>query len=288
MNNEFWQLRAASRNYLDAHRTVTRLSNRIKALARDGHTEPLLNNQLAIAQESRKKIGADLTRLYEQLAPIAIIDFQKATPGLGELYMAQLIGVVGDFKTYTEAWWEENTQPTGDSPMTSEPGDEDGSLSPGDSPTRTDKRVLVTGATLTCGVRDVWSYCGHGDARRRRRKGQTQEESFSAGSPLAKTIIHMMADFALRLNGNPDKNGKARAMCPYYPKYVEWKEASKAAHPDWNPGHCHNHAIRKVAKAILKDIWRVQHGEKPVYGEQTPWTPRNAGQPAQDLQPAMP
>ena len=25
---------------------------------------------------------------------------------------------------------------------------------------------------------------------------------------------------------------------------------------------------------ILKDIWRVQHGQEPVYGARTPWTPR--------------
>lgn len=273
MNKEYWQIRAASRNYLDAHRAVTRLSNRISALAREGLTDPLLNQQLDFQSEARKRIGSDLTKLYEQLAPPAIVKFQKETPGLGELYMAQLIGVVGDFVTYTEAWWEEN--------------DEDEAEFDSDDPdapkVRKEKRVLVTGATLHCGVRDIWSYCGHGDANRKRRRGQTQEEAFAAGSPLAKTIVHMMADFGLRLNGKPDKNGKERAMFPYYPKYVEWKAAAKAAHEDWTPGHCHNHAIRKVAKAILKDIWRVQHGFEPVYGEQTPWTPR--GQRATDSLP---
>jgi hypothetical protein len=36
------------------------------------------------------------------------------------------------------------------------------------------------------------------------------------------------------------------------------------------------HAKRLVGKAILKDIWRVQHGQEPVYGAPTPWTDRRA------------
>ena len=274
MNKEYWQLRAAGRNYLDAHRAVTRLSNRIAALARDGLADPLLNQQLTFQQDARKQIGNDLTKLYKQLAPPDLVRFQEETPGIGELYMAQLIGVVGDFKTFTEAWWEDGAD------VEDPDGEESGKPK--------DKRVLVTGATLPCGVRDIWSYCGHGDASRKRRRGQTQEEAFSAGSPLAKTIIHMMADFALRLNGNPDKNGKARAMTPYYPKYVEWKAAAKATHPDWTQGHAHNHAIRKVAKAMLKDFWRVQHGFTPAYGEPTPWTPRGARSQTAVDSPAAP
>ena len=296
MNEEYWQLRAASRNYFDSHQITTRLTNRQKALARAGHVEPVLNEQLAIADDGRKRIGKELTRLYTQIAPPAIVKFQKETPGLGELYVSQLIGCVGDFRTFTEAWWEESSG-----------GDEDGigddhdshtlngnshttsdSHSSDDSQRKTEKRVLVTGAVLTCGVRDIWSYCGHGDASRKRRKGMTQTEAFAAGSPLAKSIVHMIADFSVRFNGKEDKNGRPRAMSPYYPKYLEWKAQAALAHPKiidqfgaevkgsgWTPGHCHNHAIRKVGKAILKDLWRVQHDQLPVYGERTPWTARN-------------
>jgi hypothetical protein len=305
MNNKYWQLRAASQNYYDAHRNATRLSNRIKALARQGLSEPMLDEQYNIAEDARQRIGKQLTQLYQQLAPAAIVKFQRDTVGLGEVYIAQLIGRVGDFITYTEAWWEETgedgsqatsdshgtsdgSQATSDSHSGSENGHRtgdsqsasaDGSQSDDDSQTRPEKRVLVLGAELPCGVRDIWSYCGHGDAARRRMKGMSQDEAFAAGNVTAKAIIHMIADFAVRFNGKPDKNGRPRPMTPYYPYYLTWKDEAKAAHEKWTAGHCHNHALRRVAKAILKDIWRVQHGYEPVYGARTPWKPRAEAQP---------
>jgi hypothetical protein len=307
MNEEYWQLRAASRNYFDSHQITTRLSNRMKALARAGHVEPVLNLQLSLAEDARKQIGKELTHLYRQLAPPKITAFQAATPGLGELYTAQLVGCVGDFISYTEAWWEEapgdgsqadpdshrgnassqamhdshstraGSQSGSDSPTGPDDEDEDELLSqaPGDSQRRNEKRTLVTGATIRCGVRDIWSYCGHGDASRKRRKGMTQQEAFAAGSPLAKSIVHMMADFSVRLNGVPDKNGRARAKSPYYDNFITWKEQAAELHPDdWTKLRVHNHAIRKTGKAILKDLWRVQHDFPPAYGDRTPWTPR--------------
>lgn len=276
MNTEFWQLRAASQNYFDAHQMTTSLTNRIKALARAGHYEPVLDAQLADAQEARKRIGTELDRLYRQLAPPAIVKFQADTAGLGDRYMAQLVGSIGDFRTYTEAWWEE--APADDSHAGSDsqgaPDLEDGSLISAEDQKPREKRVLVTGETLTCGVRDIWTYCGHGDPAARRRKGQTQEQAFKAGSPLAKTIVHMMADFAVRLNGEPDKNGRPRPMTPYRPLYERAKAEALATHEKWTPMHAHNHAVRLVGKAILKDVWRVQHGQEPAYGARTPWTPR--------------
>jgi hypothetical protein len=282
VNTEFWQLKAAAANYYDSHRNATRLSNRLKAILQpagnlqrppDLEGLEILEEQVAQAATAKKESAKLLRKLYHHVAPDAIVKFQETTPGLGDLTMAQLVGVVGDFRTYTEAWWEE----TGSQDMDDSHQVFDGSQHDRDSQVAIDsqeKRVLVTGEVLTCGVRDIWSYCGHGDVTRKRRKGGTQVEQFAAGSPLAKTLIHEMADFALRLNGQPDKNGRPRAMCPYYPKYLQWKQEAAQYHGDWKPLRCHNHAVRKVAKSILKDIWRVQHDFPPAYGEQTPWKAR--------------
>lgn len=310
MNEGYWQLRAASRNYFDSHQITTRMGNRIKALARAGHYEPVLDQQFKVAEEGRKEIGKQLTLIYRKQAPEAIRKFQSETTGLGELYVAQLVGVVGDFRTYTEAWWEEtSSQPVPDSHKAvvnghtgssshgksdsqrtsdssqmasdSQLGRENSPDSP-DSQFSSEKRILVTGAVIPCGVRDIWSYCGHGDASRRRKRGMAQDDAFAAGNPLAKSIVHMMADFSCRLNGVADKNGRPRAMSPYYPLYINTKSAAAENHlEDWTPKHCQNHAFRIVGKAILKDFWRVQHDELPVYGEVTPWA-RRAEQP--DLQ----
>lgn len=272
MNRDYWQLKAAASNYYDAYRLTTRLTNRLKALQRLGISttgtplgDPALAAQLETAEKGRDESAKILRKLYKQVAPPAIVKFQEETPGIGDLLMAQLVGVVGDFKSYTEAWWEENPDTDDQSPPDSQ------SSSDGERP---EKRVLVLGETKTVGVREIWTYCGHGDANARRRKGGTQEEMFAAGNPQAKMLVHLMAQFALRKTGKPDKNGRQSAMCPYYPKYLEWKEKAAANHPEWKPLRVHNHAIRKTGKAILKDIWRVQHGLEPAYGEVTPWAPR--------------
>lgn len=255
MNQKYWRLRTAARNYQDSHHHCTRLSNRLEALKRQGLKDPALQVQLDVAKAGREESAKVLAGLYEDTAPPALIKYQKETAGIGVTLMAQLIGEVGDFKTYTEAWWDED--PKGE-----------------------EKRVLMTGEEKSVGVREIWAFCGHGDATRKRVKGGTQEEMLAAGSPAAKTIAHMMADFAVRLNGVPDKNGRARAKTPYYDLYITSKAHALEAHPDWTPLHRDNHAKRKVAKAMLKDMWRVQHHQEAAYGAQTPWTPRESKEQA--------
>lgn len=267
MNRDYWQLKTAASNYYDAYKLTTRLTNRLKALKRLGEAtngiplyDPALGAQLDTAKAGKEESGKILSKLYQQCAPPAIVKFQQDTIGLGDLLMAQLVGVVGDFKFYTEAWWEEAE--------TSSPDTADSHDDPAE------KRVLVIGEVKTAGVREIWTYCGHGDANARRKKGASQEHQFAAGNPQAKMVTHLMAEFALRKTGKPDKNDKVAKATPYYEPYLKWKAEAAANHDDWIPLRCHNHATRKVGKAILKDIWRVQHGQSPAYGGPTPWRPR--------------
>jgi hypothetical protein len=270
MNRDYWQLRTASRNYYDAYQLTTRISNRLRALARAGEAYDIdLHSQLDAATDMKDAEGKILTRIYRNIAPPTVRKFQRETTGLGEVWIARLIGEVGDFKVYTEAWWEDNPDAAR---LAGEVDDDDGDEDRDKAPVA--KRVLAIGEVRTTGVRELWAYCGHGDPSRRRRKGQSQEEALSSGNPLAKMIVHQMAEFALRSNGVPDKNGKPRGKTPYYDCYLAARATAEASHPDWKPGHVYNYAVRKVGKAILKDLWRVQHGEEPAYGARTPWTPR--------------
>lgn len=270
MNRDYWQLRTASRNYYDAYRLTTRISNRLKALARAAETGegafPIeLNDQLAAATAMKDTSQRLLVRLYRATAPPAVRKFQAETLGIGETWMARLIGEVGDFVYYTEAWWEDLD---GEDDVR-ESEEFDPYAEGGSRP----KRVLAIGEVRTTGVRELWAYCGHGDASRRRRRGQSQEEALASGNPTAKMIVHQMAEFALRSNGAPDKNGKPRGQTPYYEAYLKARAHAEGLHPEWKPGHVYQHAVRLVGKAILKDLWRVQHGEEPVYGAQTEWHP---------------
>jgi hypothetical protein len=267
VNRDYWQLRTASRNYYDAYRLTTRISNRLRALARDGEAFDInLHAQLDAANDMKTASGKILTRIYRGLAPEPVRKYQSATLGIGEVWMARLIGEVGDFKVYTEAWWETpeaDSRPRSDNPELDAIEDEE-LASP--------KRVLAIGDVRTTGVRELWAYCGHGDPELRRRRGQSQDEALAGGNPTAKMIVHQMAEFALRSNGAPDKNGKERGATPYYWAYVRDRKHAEELHPDWKRGHVYNHAVRLTGKWILKDLWRVQHGWEPVFGAQTPDT----------------
>ncbi len=268
MNRDYWQLRTAGRNYYDAYRLATRISNRLRALARAGEAyDPDLHAQLEAVTDMKDTAQAILVRIYRNTAPPKVRAFQRDTLGIGEVWMARLLGEVGDFVTYTEAWWE-------DTEASSHPDGDSQGAADGDDDAPPPKRVLAIGEVCTTGVRELWAYCGHGDASRRRRRNQPQEEALASGNPAAKMIVHQMAEFALRSNGVPDKNGKERGCTPYYEAYLKARANAEGLHPDWRPGHVYNHAVRLVGKAVLKDLWRVQHGEEPAYGARTEWHPR--------------
>ena len=269
MNVDYWPLRTAARNYYDAYQLTTRMSNRCKAAARQAEegtgTYPIeLDQQLEVAQDMKDANGRILARLYRNMAPPLVRQVQRATIGLGDMWLARLIGEVGDFKVYTEAWWEDTPDIVGEAGDLNDDEREDKPRP---------KRVLAIGEVRTTGVRELWAYCGHGDPELRRRKGQTQDEALASGNPLAKMIVHQMTEFALRNNGVPDKNGKERGQTPYYDAYQAARMTAENSHPEWKPGHVYNYAVRKVGKGILKDLWRVQHGEAPAYGARTEWNP---------------
>jgi hypothetical protein len=279
VNREYWQLRTASRNYYDAYRLSTRISNRLRALARAGEAfDPDLHAQLDGVNAMKDDSQKILTRVYRAVAPPKVRAFQRDTLGIGEVWMARLIGEVGDFVSYTEAWWEDTSQAGG-------PDSDGDDFFRSDDDTPIPKRVLAIGEVRTTGVRELWAYCGHGDPERRRRRNQSQDEALASGNPAAKMIVHQMAEFALRSNGVPDKNNKPRGATPYYMAvkpganeypltYLNARAHAEELHPDWKPGHVYNHAVRLVGKAILKDLWRVQHGAEPAYGARTEWAPR--------------
>lgn len=113
-------------------------------------------------------------------------------------------------------------------------------------------------------VSELWSYCGHGAAIRR-RKGMTAAEALAGGNTMAKTLAHRLAEACMKMPGGVTSTGKARKRSPYRDVY-DTARAKVEGREDWSDGHKHNHAVRLTAKAILKDLWLVQHGLTPTYG----------------------
>lgn len=107
------------------------------------------------------------------------------------------------------------------------------------------------------GPAELWAYCGFAPEQKR-RKGER-----SNWNPTAKMRMRMIADSALqcgvrKVDGCDDSNGydlaHRVAITPLGAVYLNARAAW--ADRDTTDGHKHNHALRVVAKEVLKDFWR--------------------------------
>lgn len=74
----------------------------------------------------------------------------------------------------------------------------------------------------------------------RRRRGQQANWSTDA-----KTRAYLCATSCMK-----------QLRSPYRPVYLARRQRTADTHPEWSPLHSHNDALRIVAKAILRDLWR--------------------------------
>jgi len=118
-------------------------------------------------------------------------------------------------------------------------------------------------------VSELWAYCGlhtmdsgdpgqrgvdthSGNARvaAKRRKGERMN-----WSPEARMRVHLIAESCIK-----------KAHSPYRPVYDTRRARTALTHPEWTPGHSHIDALRIVAKAVLKDMWRQARAVHGVTG----------------------
>jgi hypothetical protein len=69
---------------------------------------------------------------------------------------------------------------------------------------------------------------------------------------------------------------------PYRSVYDARRERTAETHPEWTPGHSHNDALRIVAKAIVKDLWREARSLRASL-RATPEVPSPAAPPAENV-----
>lgn len=93
---------------------------------------------------------------------------------------------------------------------------------------------------------DLWAYCGLA-AGRRRRVGMSEAEAHGLGRPRAKRTLRLLAEAQLKSGG------------PHRGLYDS--ERAKAAAKGWTDAKGHTHALRVVAKRLLRDVWRVRRDE---------------------------
>lgn len=252
MTNQYREVRVVARQFHDAQKSRIRATNRYRAAtARDEHIDPSFVEPIRLMGEVEEMYKKILRNHYRKVVDSRIKKWVEDTNGIGEHLLARLLGEIGDPGIAYPAHWEKS-----------------------DDPEVEGKRVLVFEEPFGRGVRELWSYCGFGDPERKRKKGMTQDDALGLGNPVAKMLAHEMAKACILQNGAPDKNGRPRARSPYRDYYEQVKE--KYSTKDWTPKHIQNCAERLVAKAILKDLWRVVHGQEPAFGARTPWTPRSS------------
>jgi hypothetical protein len=250
MIEDFKHLKYASRQLYDVQQSRIRAENRLRAMIHSGRFEPEFRADVDQLSNIEGAMAKTMVRQYRAVVDPRILQWQQDTVGIGEKLLARLMGELQHPVIYVPMWWEEGEDGEG-------------------------KRVLMVGEPQSRGVRELWAYTGHGDPERKRFKGMSQEHLFALGNPLAKMLAHLLAQACVMYNGAPDKKGNVRPLSPYRWLYdASRQEYSTRA--DWTPLRQKNAAERKVAKAILKDLWRVTKGQEPAFGNRTEWTPRAA------------
>jgi hypothetical protein len=133
------------------------------------------------------EIKADLTHTEKQLRRGMVAAFRRAAPdvadwtrdtvGLGEETMARLIGAIGHPVIARPHHWEgEGT-----------------------------KRQLVADEPFLRSVSQLWSYCGHGDPTRRKRKGMSADDAMALGSPHAKKLVYLLSVACMKCVGSSEE-----------------------------------------------------------------------------------
>lgn len=95
-------------------------------------------------------------------------------------------------------------------------------------------------------VSALWRYAGYGvgDDGKADRPKRGERLRYN---PRLKGAVYLVVRSMMRTRGGS----------PYREIYDKARESYEAAHPDWTKGHCHNAALRKMAKVWLSHLWEV-------------------------------
>jgi len=132
------------------------------------------------------------------------------------------------------------------------------------------------------------AYVGHGDARRRKRQGMSQDEAFRLGNPAAKMRVYLIAEAGMKgacrtcrlasrqrkeegevayapppagctcAETHPLRHAYNVARAKYATRLHTEEDAPRTLNPGdpWAAAHQHAAAMRFVGKAFLKLLWK--------------------------------
>lgn len=207
--------------------------------AERGGVDPVIYEQYIAALTNAEHVcELAMRRCYRRVAPPEIVAWQKSERGIGDKLTARLLGHLGDPCIATPHHWEG----TGTN------------------------RVLVADEPFQRTVSQLWQYCGVGDPTRRKTKGMTADEAFALGNPTIKMLLHLHAECCVKAGSGTyrDIYDDAREQYADRVHATDCVRCGPSGKPalvgsPWSKGHQHAAALRKVAKEILRDLWRVRH-----------------------------
>jgi hypothetical protein len=163
-------LRVMADSLADAMDHRIALTNRL----RSGQTDPGITADIvANLDNTERLLRKAMVKAFRRASP-ELSQWARDTVGIGEETVARLLGRIGH-------------------PVIAQPYHWEGE---GDS------RTLVADPPFERTVSQLWSYCGHGDPARRRRKGMTAEEAFGLGSPDAKKLVYLLSVATMKCAGS--------------------------------------------------------------------------------------
>lgn len=232
----FIELRIFAESFEDAQKSRIAQENRFRSKTVDDN--PAVTKALEAYRLAERKIGLAMRKTFRRAAP-HIAEWVKSPDGLGvgEHLIARLLGTIGDPFIAEPYHWEK--APKGD-----------------------ERRILIPDDPYYRSVSQLWSYCGHGDPARRKRKGMSQDEALRCGNPRAKMIVHLLAECAMKCRESPFRAVYDAARVTYADRVhaVECVRCGPSGKPakegsPWSLGHQHAAALRKVGKEILRELW---------------------------------
>ena len=121
-------------------------------------------------------------------------------------------------------------------------------------------RPLDDGSYTSRTVSQLWAYCGmhtmpnkDGEIIAAKRMKGVQAN----WNTEAKTRLFLLSQNLLRQGIRKDKDGNQFAVTPYGQLYLDRRAHTAVTHPEWNPGHGLNDALRIMGKELLKQLWRA-------------------------------
>lgn len=250
-------LRAAGDEYDAVQRARIRAGNRQDAFQRNAgdaldERHKSMAEMLGVdiagqLQGLEDDVARALRRVYRKVVPDVIVQWQQAQLGVGDLQFARLLGHLGHPRIAEPSHWEG----TGSD------------------------RILVAEEPFERTVSQLVAYCGRtGDPMRRKRVGMSAEEAFGGGKPVLKMLTFLIAEAMVKAGvrklGEPNDSVRydieaRKAISPWGQMYLDLRR-EHFERLDWTPGHQHSAALHRIAKELVKELWRVA-GEDPALPE---------------------